>query len=160
MNTDDIEKRLLLRSTGELPLTDAPPSDAAAGFARFVEKELPLAAKAPRDYAAEAIRAAAHEGAPRDFAAEAIAAESRKVVAFPRVSRFAAAAAVVAVGVYLVDWTDRSDRSDRTSLATPALAAAPRVTEQLSTRLASLGDDITAARTRISRGRFNRSTTL
>jgi hypothetical protein len=40
------------------------------------------------------------------------------------------------------------------------LAAAPRVTEQLTARRASLDHDITAARTRLARGRFSRTNTL
>lgn len=161
-----LEQRVLLRAAGELPAADSATLDAAlthddeaAGFARFVENELPLATKAPRDFTAAAIDST--ELAPRDFAAAAIAAiasESvpRNVLTISRIWKCSAAAAAVAMLAFIVarQWPVNTTPS-------PIIVAVePRVTGQLTARLSALDDEISAARASLARSRYQRSTPL
>lgn len=166
---EELERKILLRSTNELPQEEAPALDAllandaaAASFAAFLENKLLLAAKAPRDFAALAI-----EKAPRDFAAEAISAAAveppaRKVVPFP-LRKYAAVAAAAAAAIVLAlniwNWTHRSDLTDPTYVkaTTPAPA---RTTLSISSRLDKMEAELTQARARMGRGRYAHSTTL
>ena len=165
---EELERKILLRTTGELPLDESLALDAmlvnnaaAANYADFVENELPLATKAPRDFAALAIAKA-----PRDFAAEAIAALSveppnRKVVSFPlrKYAAVAAAAAVVVLAFNIWNRTHQSDLTDPTyvKITTPAPA---RTTVSISSRLDAMEAELTEARSRMGRGRYAHSTTL
>ena len=144
---ETLENQILLRSTGELPpeenaaLERVLAHDAeAAEFARFVAEKLP--ARAPRDFAAAAIRDAAPE---------------RNVIAFPRLWKLATAAAAVAV-VSLV--AVRFFAPDPPPIS---LASAPhpqRVTAEISARLDAIESDITASRQQLARGRHHRATDI
>lgn len=165
---EELERKILLRSTDELPLDESLALDArlanhaaAVSFADFVENELPLATKAPRDFAALAIAKA-----PRDFAAEAISALTveppvRKVVSFPlrKYAAVASAAAVVVLAFNIWNRTHQSDLTDpsyvKTTTTTPA-----RTTVSISNRLDAMEAELTEARSRMGRGRYAHSTTL
>ena len=165
---ESLEQRVLLRASGELSAAECGALDSglvhddeAAAFARFVEIELPLAAKAPRDFAASAIDGA--ERAPRDFAAVAIAATAsetapRNVLAMPQFWKWSAVAAAVAALTFIVarQWPAANRRAPAPVIA----AAEPRITQQLTARISALDDEISAARTSLARGRYQRSTTL
>ena len=165
---EELERKILLRSTGELPQEESLALDAmlasnaaAANYADFVEHELLLANKAPRDFAALAIAKA-----PRDFAAEAISALTveppiRKVVPFP-LRKYAAVAAVAAVVVLALNIWNRTHQSDltdpsyvKTTTTTPA-----RTTVSISNRLDAMEAELTEARSRMGRGRYANSTAL
>ena len=161
---ENLENKILLRSTGELPpeeiaaLERVLASDAeAAAFARFVAAKLPVRA-------------------PRDFAAAAIHAElsRRKAIAFPQIREFVAAirrallvqnvsgvwklagaAAAVVVAVLAV----RSFIPDK--LPSVANAQNPqRATVAISAHTDTLESEIADARQRITRGRFHHPTEL
>lgn len=165
---EELERKILLRSTGELPLDESLALDAmlannaaAANFAGFVENELPLASKSPRDFAALAIAKA-----PRDFAAEAISVltvepPARKVVSFPlrKYAAVAAAAAVVVLALNIWNRTPQSDLTDPTyvKITTPAPG---RTTVSISSRLDAMEAELTQARSRMGRGRYAHSTAL
>jgi hypothetical protein len=202
---EELERKILLRSTNELPpeeaaaldallgftvagevtrpsegdadlarhgatergaglLTSPSTGDTPAAFAHFVERELPLAAKAPRDFAAEAIAKA-----PRDFAAEAISAVAAQepasnVVPFPlrkyaTVVAAAAAVLVLAVNV-LQNRPHKPDKPDEAQTAYAPPIAPTRTTAKISSRLDALEAELTEARSRVGRGRYVHSTTL
>ena len=143
---ETIENQILLRSTGELPadeiaaLEKVLASDAeAADFARFVAEKLP--ARAPRDFAAAAIRAVSLE---------------RNVLAFPPLWKLAVAAAVLIFASFAAIRVFTPD-------APPPIAASQnsaRETAQISTRMDTLESDITAAREHLARGRYHRQTDI
>lgn len=159
---DVAETDALLRSTGELPLKKSAVLNAAlardaeaAAFAEFVERELPLAAKAPRDFAAAAIHAA--ESAPRDFAKiaiEAVLPEQRRLLVFPRVVKMLAAAAAVLVAGFLIhsQWPS----SDPTPQVATVPQRTPRETEKLSTDLATLEAELAQSTARLAHSRYQR----
>ncbi len=168
---DQAERDALLRSTGELPTEKIPALDAAlshdqeaAAFADFIGRELLLAAKAPRDFAAAAIAAASEscEPAPRDFARIAIESVSpapSKTLPFRRLlPALAAAAALIIAGFFIHhrQWTQPAgDLSPRiTSSAVPPT----RETQRISTSLAALESDLAQATARLSRSRYQHST--
>lgn len=166
-----LEQRVLLRASGELPAAELAALDGdlgcdaeAAEFARFLEEELPLAAKAPRDFAAAAISETLR--APRDFAAEAIAAAAadtapHNVLVMPRMLKWSAAAAAVAAVIVLGFIVARQEPAPERSMPGPAIAATDsRVTQQLSARLSALEDEISTTRSSLARGRYQRSTSL
>lgn len=143
---EHLENQLLLRASGELPPEEAAALEEtlardpdAAAFARFIE-ELPAAARAPRDFAAEAIRAALPE---------------RKVIAFPRLWKLsAAAAAVIAAATLAVHF------SNRPAPPPPIAESTPRTTTEISARLDAIESEIADARSRFARGRHHRQTEI
>ena len=139
---ENIENKILLRSTGELPPDEIAALDAvlasdaeAAEFACFVAEKLP--ARAPRDFAAAAI----HEALPE-----------RNVIAFPRIWKLtAAAAAVVAAALGARYFTP-----DAPPAPLAVTQPAARVTVDISTHLDALEADIATSRQRLARGRYSR----
>ena len=140
---EDIENKILLRSTGELPpeeiaaLEQVLANDPeAAEFARFIAGRLP--ARAPRDFAAEAIRDALPE---------------RNVVVFPRLWKLTAAAAAVVVASLVAVRFLTPDTQQ-----TPVVVALnpARVTTEISAHLDALETELTASRQRLARGRYSR----
>lgn len=154
---EHLEKQVLLRGSGELspaelatlePLLACDAESSA--LARFIETQLPFAARAPRDFAAEAI-ASQHHGlsivhASRDFAAEAIAAgmPERKRMAMPRHWALAAAAAVLVLTAITIHFLREPDSIQ---------GATPRITVAITERLDELEFEISAPSSRMSRGR-------
>lgn len=142
---EHIEKQILLRSTGELTLEQNAELDAvlthdaeAAEFARFVAESLPV--RAPRDFAAAAIREAEPE---------------RKVIAFPlRWKLASAAAAAVVAALALVRFFPPG------GTPTPPIAhtaPAERVTASISARAVALESELTAIRQQLAHGRYHRT---
>jgi hypothetical protein len=162
---EDIEQQILLRSSQELPSSEAARLDSllagdteAGAFAKFIHETLPAATKAPRDFAAEAIYATM---APRDFAAVAIAtaAPSASVLLFPHFRKVAAAAAaVILVGMFIAQQSHHT-LSD-TIIAGDPSPPTSRLTAQISNRLDALESDLTQSRSRLTNGRYHRSTSL
>ena len=142
---EHLENQLLLRASGELPPEEAAALEEilardpeAAAFARFIG-ELPAAARAPRDFAAEAIRAALPE---------------RKIIAFPRLWKISAAAAVIATATLAVHF------SNRPATPPPIADSARRTTTEISARLDAIESEIADARSRFARGRHHRQTEI
>lgn len=142
---EQLETQVLLRASGELSpaasaaLERALAADpAAAEFARFIEGELPSAARAPRDFAAAAIAATRPE---------------RNVIAFPRLWKFAAAAAALVLGSLLtLHFVNRPAVPEQASnLPSPV----PRATRKISGRAAALESELADARLRLARGRYS-----
>jgi hypothetical protein len=148
MNNEEI---ILLQSTGEFPLN---PNDSIAPdtseFQHFLTQELPLAARAPRDFAAVAIEKMETTRAPRDFAAEAIATVM-PVQKYP--SYFWPLAAAAAIALFSVITLRIAPKNDLPT-------SSPRITAAISQRLDSLESELTTTRSRLSRGRFTNSTPL
>lgn len=137
------EKQILLRSTGELPPEEQAALDAALGndaeaaeFAEFVAGSLP--ARAPRDFAAAAIREAVPE---------------RKVIAFPLRWKMAAAAAAVAVASLVAV---RLSAPEPTQQQIVTAVPPARVTAGISARVDALDAELASTRQRLSRGRYHR----
>ena len=147
---------MLLRSSGELSaaastaLASALAADSeAADYARFIERELPKAALAPRDFAEQAIALASV--APRDFAEQAIALvlpHKRRRVIRP-LWAFAAAAAVMISFIML---RPAPEPITVVSMEEPS----PRITVVLSARLDTFEDELSAARHSHPRTRYGR----
>ena len=142
---EHLENQLLLRASGELPPGEAAALEeilardpGAAAFARIVA-ELPAAARAPRDFAAAAIRSAVPE---------------RKIIAFPRLWKLAAAAAVLVAATLAVHFSNRPPTPQ------PIAESARRTTTELSARLDSIESEIADARSRLGRGRHLRQTEI
>lgn len=144
---DHLEEQLLLRTTGELPpgelaaLNRTLASDPeAAAFARFIEIELPAAARAPRDFAAAAIAAAA---------------PARNVIAFPKLWKFAAIAAAVVAGMFVSPHFFPPD-----PVLPVATATTLRTTEEISARADDIEAEIATTHLTYSRGRYSRQTEI
>ncbi len=154
MNANDrqhLEDQLLLRSTGELPPADSNDLDPeAAAFAKFIEQDLPTAARAPIDFASIAIAAAHESPAPRDFAAQAIATAMPKRKPITRLWTMAAAAAVLIMGALTLQLTHHPDTQVATVTA--------RTTVAISERLTDLEAELTTARSRYTHSRYATST--
>ena len=155
-----LEDQLLLRTTSELSPEQITALDGAldedteaAAFTNFLERDLTLATRAPRDFAAEAIAATHDVHAPRDFAAQAIANAMPKRKTTPRLQTMAAAAAVLILFALTVQLTRQHN-------PIVAVANAPRITVALSERLVDLEAEITTARSRLSHSRYAIPTTL
>ena len=146
MNPTDrqqLEEQILLRHSGELAadekaalektLRDDPE---AADFARFIDGELPAAARAPRDFAAAAIDAAQ---------------PARNVVAFPRIWKLTAIAAAIVAGIFL---------ASQQIAPPPPVNDTQRATEQFSARADTIEDELAATRLAYSRGRYSRKTEI
>ena len=104
MNTH-FEDLILLRSTGELPTEQMAELEAAiasdphlAQFAQKIALAASLSARAPRDFAAEAIAQSHSAMAPADYAARAIRSTHRPLGSPWLWSAAAAAAAVILLG--------------------------------------------------------------
>lgn len=143
---ENLENKILLRSTGELtPAENAAlekvlASDSeAAEFARFIAAKLP--ARAPRDFAAAAIRAASPE---------------RNVLAFPPLWKLTAAAAAIVIASFVAVRVLTPD-------ATPPIAGAQtsaRETAKISARMDTLESELATAREHLARGRYHRQTDI
>ena len=155
MKTPDLktlENLILLRSTGELSaaemaeLTEHLQRDPeAAAFAEFIAGNLP--GRAPRDFAAEAIRAAGARQLP-----------PAGVVSFP-VRRWLGAAAVAAVFVLgFMSWKNMSRPHPGEETAIAAVSP-PRRTKEISQRLATLESELASTQLSMSRGRYHRTAT-
>lgn len=146
MNPDQrqqLEEHILRRNSGELSpdenaalettLRDDPE---AAEFARFIDCELPAAARAPRDFAAAAIDAAKPE---------------RNVIAFPRIWKLTAIAAAIVAGIFLVS---------QQIAPPPPVNDTQRATERFSARATNIEDELAATRLAYSRGRYSRKSEI
>lgn len=164
---DITERNALLRSTNELPehlcadLDDALARDAeAAEFSNFVANELPLAAKAPRDFAAAALDSML--SAPKDFAAAAIESAlptSRKKSPLLRLlPRYAAAAAAVMLAAFFAKRQWPQPAVSGTTPSESVIVTPTREREMISTDLAALEKEIFQASARLSRSRYQRTT--
>lgn len=147
---EDIQNQILLRSSGELSpeeqekVSNTLANDTEAdAFARFLTHDLPAAANAPRD-----------------FAAIAIAQLPARNGAFQRILPWAVAAVAVALGTLI--WLPNGKKAPQTivNYETVTPPASQRVTSSISTRLSLLEADLAASRTRLSKSRYNRHTTL
>lgn len=129
MNQDDtradLEHLVLLRSSGEISAPDAErlaeaiASDAElAAFAHAVDAAYALGARAPRDFAAEAIAEVSSPPAPVDYASRAIqsSAPRRSVWRKPAAWALAAAAAIAMLFV-LLPTEHSSSSTTRTTVA-------------------------------------------
>jgi hypothetical protein len=165
---ENLENKILLRSTGELPPAEVADlervlaSDAeAAAFARFVAAKLP--ARAPRDFAAAAIHAALPERKTIGFSqiAELVSSAFRRMLpmqtgsGFSGVWKFAAATAVVVVAAVTVWIFTPAKLPTVANLQNPL-----RATVQISVHTDALESEIADARQRIARGRFHHPTEL
>jgi hypothetical protein len=165
---ENLEIKILLRSTGELPSAEMAAlervlaSDAeAAAFARFVAAKLP--ARAPRDFAAAAIHAALRKREAAAFSQirERIAAAIRRTWPMqdgPAVSgvwKFAGAATAVVVTVVAVKFFIPNKLPPVASAQPPQ-----RTTAHISAHTDTLESEIADARQRVTRGRFHHPTEL
>ena len=143
---EHIEEHILLRFTGELTPEQSVALDAvlardaeAAAFARFVAESLPV--RAPRDFAAAAIREAQPE---------------RKAISFPlrwKLASAAAAAAVVAAFAVVRFFPSGGPPVPPIALK----VTSERVTADISARASALESELTAVRQQLALGRYHRT---
>lgn len=129
MNQDDtrtdLEHLVLLRSSGEISapdaerLTEAIANDAElAAFAHAVDATHALGARAPRDFAAEAIAEVSSTPAPADFASRAIQSSAARRFAWQKPAAWAlAAAAAITLLFVLLPAEHSSSATTRTTVA-------------------------------------------